>query len=304
MTTNASNPIVVQELNLNELPLFKKGKVREVYDLGESLLLVTSDRISAYDVVLPDGIPWKGRVLTAISCFWFEKIKDLVPHHVLSSKIEDLPEEVKKYSQQLEGRFLIVKKTKPLPVECIVRGYLVGSGWKEYQKTGSVCGIPLPEGLKEASKLPEPIFTPSTKADEGHDENINEEEMFKLIGRDLGEKVKELSLNIYKKAADFAIEKGIIIADTKFEFGMDKEDTLTLIDEALTPDSSRFWPIDSYKEGMSPPSYDKQFVRDYLQTLDWDKEPPGPNLPEEIIQNTQQKYLEAYRLLAGTSLEK
>lgn len=299
-----SNTIVVQELNLKEYPLFKKGKVREVYDLGEHLLLIASDRISAFDVVLPDGIPWKGRVLTAISCFWFKKIEDLVQHHLVSSNLEDLPENLKKYSQELEGRFLIVKKTKPLPVECIVRGYLVGSGWNEYQKKGTVCGIALPKGLKEASKLPEPIFTPSTKADTGHDENIDEEKMFELIGKETGEKVKDLSLKIYKLAADFALEKGIVIADTKFEFGLDSDSNIILIDEVLTPDSSRFWPVESYKEGSSPPSYDKQFVRDYLNTLDWNKEPPGPKLPEEIIVKTQEKYLEAYRKLTGQSLEK
>lgn len=304
MNTDTKNPVVVQELNLKELPLFKKGKVREVYDLGENLLLVTSDRISAYDVVLPDGIPWKGRVLTALSCFWFDQIKETVKHHVISSKIDDLPSSIQKYHAELEGRFLIVKKTKPLPVECVVRGYLVGSGWKEYQKTGSVCGIPLPEGLKEGSKLPEPIFTPSTKADVGHDENIDEKQMIELIGAETGEKAKNLSLQIYSKAAEFALTKGIIIADTKFEFGFDQNNELIIIDEALTPDSSRFWPVDSYQEGTSPPSYDKQFVRDYLQTLDWDKEPPGPNLPKEIIQKTQEKYLDAYRQLTGLSLEK
>jgi len=289
------------ELNLTEIPLFKKGKVREVYDLGDKLLLIASDRISAYDVVLPEGIPSKGKVLTALSCFWFEKMKGVVPHHVISSNIEDLPKELQNYKDQLKGRSLIVKKAKPLPVECVVRGYLAGSGWKEYQKNRSVCAVPLPEGLKESSQLPEPIFTPATKAETGHDENISEAVMNEIIGKEVGQKVKEISLELYKKAAAFAKEKGIIIADTKFEFGFDGEE-LILIDEVLTPDSSRFWPIDSYKEGESPKSFDKQFVRDYLESIKWNKKPPAPNLPEEVILKTEEKYLEAYSQLTGKSL--
>jgi len=302
-TESSRNEGVVQEVKLQEFPLFKKGKVREVYDLGDQLLLVTSDRISAYDVVLPNGIPWKGKVLTALSCFWFDKMKDLVPDHVISSKIADFPESLHKHAAILEGRTLLVKKTQPLPVECVVRGYLVGSGWKEYKQSGSVCGIPLPKGLQEASKIPEPIFTPATKAETGHDENISFDQMVELIGKPTGDKVKQLSIEIYNRAAEFALKKGIIIADTKFEFGFEKEN-LILIDEALTPDSSRFWPIDSYQVGSSPMSFDKQFVRDYLESIHWDKNPPAPSLPEEVVLKTQEKYLEAYRQLTGTSLEK
>lgn len=304
MKTESSKPDqAVLEVNIKEIPLFKKGKVREVYDLGDRLLLVASDRISAYDVVLPEGIPDKGAVLTGLSCFWFERMKSVVPHHVISSDVNELPRELAPYFPLLRGRSLIVRKTKPLPVECVVRGYLAGSGWKEYQKSRSVCGVPLPGGLKESSKLHEPVFTPATKAESGHDENISEAEMKNIIGEEAGEQVKKISIEIYKQAAGYALQKGIIIADTKFEFGYDG-DQIILIDEALTPDSSRFWPVDKYKEGESPFSYDKQYVRDYLESIRWNKTPPAPSLPEEVIRKTQEKYLEAYQQLTGHPLDK
>lgn len=301
--TTPSQRDVILETALPGIPLFKKGKVREVYDLGETLLIVASDRISAFDVVLGNGIPWKGKVLTALSCFWFDLTKEIVPNHLLSSRNSDFPKQLQPHAAVLRGRSLWVKKTQPLPVECVVRGYLAGSGWKEYQQSQSVCAVPLPKGLKESSQLPEPIFTPSTKADGGHDENISEKQMKKIIGEETGEKVKQLSLEIYKKAAAFAQKRGILIADTKFEFGL-KGGELILIDEILTPDSSRFWPEASYREGTSPASFDKQFVRDYLESIRWNKKPPAPALPEEVILKTQEKYLEAYRRLTGHSLEK
>lgn len=273
----------------------KRGKVRDIYDLGDKLLLVVTDRISAFDVILPNGIPNKGMVLNQISKFWFRQTMDLIPNHFLSSDVNDYPEVFQKYSDVLNGRSMLVKKTNPLPVECIVRGYISGSAWKDYKNSQSVCGINLPDGLQESSKLDKPIFTPSTKAEEGeHDENITFEKTVELIGKELAEKVKNISISLYSKARDIADDKGIIIADTKFEFGIDNTNgELILIDEALTPDSSRFWPKDQYKPGGSQPSFDKQFVRDYLSSIDWDKTSPGPELPEEVVKKTSEKYLEA-----------
>ena len=282
---------------LNELNLVKQGKVREIYDLGENYLFVASDRISAFDVVLGSEIPDKGKVLNLISAFWFEKTSHIVKNHMIEYRFENFPENLKKFSY-LKDRAMIVKKLKVLPVECIVRGYLVGSGYKEYKKQGTVCGIKLPEGLKLASKLENPIFTPSTKADEGHDENISFEKMVDLIGKEKAEKVRDISLALYNFAYQYAIERGIIIADTKFEFG-EIDGEIVLIDEVLTPDSSRFWPAESYKVGENPPSFDKQFVRDYLEEIGWDKKPPAPSLPPEIIEKTREKYIEVYEKLTG-----
>jgi len=283
------------------LPLkhFKSGKVRELYDLGERFLMVATDRISAFDSVLPNGIPRKGAVLTQISLFWFDFLKDIVQNHVLVSDFEQFPDELKKHIE-LDLRSLIVKKAKPIPIECVVRGYLAGSGWKGYQENGQVCGIALPEGLKNSSKLPEPIFTPATKAESGHDVNVSVEAAVEQVG-DVVYDLQKLSLDIYKKAAEYALTKGIIIADTKFEFGM-FEDKIILIDEVLTPDSSRFWPADEYQPGANQPSFDKQYVRDYLLEISWNKEPPVPELPEEVIKNTSEKYLEVYERLTGASL--
>jgi phosphoribosylaminoimidazole-succinocarboxamide synthase len=266
--------------------------------LGDKLLIVSTDRISCFDVVLPCGIPGKGEVLTALSCFWFDFLKETLPHHFITARIEDYPAQLLKYADQLRGCSMLVKKTKPLPIECVVRGYLSGSGWKEYAKSGSVCGIKLPAGLRESEKLPRPIFTPSTKADTGHDQNVDQQYVEGLLGRETAGALRRLSIEIYAKAGGYAAGKGIIIADTKFEFGMDAE-KIILIDEVLTPDSSRFWPVDGYKPGRPQPSFDKQFVRDYLETLDWDKAPPAPDLPAEIIEKTSQKYLEACRLITG-----
>ena len=284
--------------NPSDLKKFRSGKVREVFDLGDRLLFVASDRISAFDVILPDGIPDKGKVLTQLSLFWFEFLKKITRHHFLTSDLGDL---VKKYPE-LVGRSMFVRKTKPLPIECVVRGYLAGSGWKEYQKSGTVCGIRLPAGLKESSELPSPIFTPSTKAETGHDENISFEQASKMIGQVKAEKVRDLTIKIYSAARDDARSKGILIADTKFEFGELPDGSILLIDEVLTPDSSRFWPADQYQPGASQPSFDKQFVRDYLETLSWNKQPPGPSLPEEIIQKTRAKYLDAYERIVGEPL--
>ncbi len=286
---------VVMQTDFSGVKAPKRGKVRDIYDLGDKLLIVASDRISAFDVVLPEGIPGKGRVLNQISKYWFGKTEDIIQNHLISTDVDDYPEEFQKYRDVLKGRSMLVKKTKPLPVECIVRGYITGSGWKEYQRDGSVCGIPLPAGLVESSKLENPIFTPSTKAEEGeHDENITFEKAAELIGRDLAEKVRDVSIALYSRARDIAEEKGIIIADTKFEFGIDeKTGDLVLIDEALTPDSSRFWPKDEYKPGGSQKSFDKQFVRDYLSSIDWDKNPPAPSLPPDVIEKSSEKYHEA-----------
>src|SRR5256884_3608731 len=278
----------------------RSGKVREVFDLGETLLFVATDRISAFDVILPDPIPHKGAVLNQISAFWFKRFND-IENHLVTANPEDFPKELQSFREQLAGRSMIVKKTKPLPVECVVRGYLAGSGWKEYQQSQSVCGIKLPAGLKLASQLPEPIFTPATKAEEGHDENIDMKRCAQIIGEELADRVKALSLEIYSRGRDHAAQRGIIVADTKFEFGTVDQDLL-LIDECLTPDSSRFWPKDEYAIGQSPPSFDKQFVRDYLETLDWDKTPPPPRLPKEVLEKTSAKYLEAFRRLTGNEL--
>ncbi len=286
----------VYETNFPNLNLLKKGKVRDVYDLGEHLLMVASDRISAFDVVMPNPIPDKGRILTKISLFWFDIMKSLVENHVVSSNVEEYPESCRPYAESLKERSMLVKKAEPLAVECIVRGYISGSGWNSYQKDCTVCGIRLPEGLKESEKLPEPIFTPSTKADVGHDINIDFEEASKLIGAELAEKARSLSLAVYQKGAELAAERGIIIADTKFEFGKIGND-LILIDEVLTPDSSRFWPKSSYEPGQSQKSFDKQYLRDYLNTLNWDKTPPAPTLPDDVIENTRNKYLEALTIL-------
>jgi phosphoribosylaminoimidazole-succinocarboxamide synthase len=286
-----------------ELPGIKKmrsGKVREVFDLGDTLLFVVTDRISAFDVILPDPIPNKGAVLNQISAFWFKRFNDIA-NHLVTADFEEFPKELQKFREQLAGRSMIVKKTKPLPVECVVRGYLAGSGWKEYQQSQSVCGIKLPADLKQASQLPKPIFTPATKAETGHDENIDMQRCVQILGEELANRVKALSLDIYSRGRDHAAERGIIVADTKFEFGTVDGDLL-LIDECLTPDSSRFWPEDEYAVGQSPPSFDKQFVRDYLETLDWDKTPPAPRLPKDVIEKTSAKYLEAFRRLTGSDL--
>ncbi|MDQ3565059.1 MAG: phosphoribosylaminoimidazolesuccinocarboxamide synthase [Pseudomonadota bacterium] len=300
---NSQIPETLYETNLEALPLIGRGKVRDIYAVGDAhLLIVTTDRISAFDVVLPDPIPGKGTVLTALSRFWFDRTRHIVVHHLASLPLDAVLDDPSERGA-LEGRALVVRRLKPLPVEAIVRGYLIGSGWKDYQKTGAVCGIALPPGLRQAERLPEPIFTPSTKAELGrHDENISFDEAADLIGAELAERVREVSIGLYAHAADYARGRGIIIADTKFEFGLDAEGDLVLIDEALTPDSSRFWPADSYALGQSPPSFDKQFVRDYLETLAWDKKPPAPRLPREIIEKTAAKYREAQsRLIDGAA---
>ncbi len=284
-----------------EVEFFKRGKVRDVYDFKDKLLIISTDRISCFDVVLPTCIPHKGEVLTQLSLFWFDLTKDIIPNHFISANLKDFPKELHKHKDILSGRSMLVKKAKSLPVECVVRGYLSGSGWKEYQQKQSVCGINLPKGLKESDKLKEVIFTPSTKEDVGHDINVSQEYVEKKLGKDVTDKLKKISIAIYKKARDYAESKGIIIADTKFEFGI-YEDEIILIDEVLTPDSSRFWPKDQYKPGGPQPSFDKQFVRDYLETLDWDKTPPGPNLPDTIVKKTSEKYLQALKMLAGINL--
>jgi phosphoribosylaminoimidazole-succinocarboxamide synthase len=289
---------IILQTEFKDLKLFRRGKVRDVYDLGDKLLIVSTDRISCFDVVLPNGIPYKGKVLTGLSVFWFDFLKSVLPNHFITADVNLYPAEVKKYKQDLLGRSMLVRKSKALPVECIVRGYLAGSGWKEYQKSQSICGIKLPDGLKESSKLPGIIFTPSTKAEEGHDLNVGTDFVEKQLGKNITDQIKNLSIAIYKKAADYGWAKGIIIADTKFEFGI-HEGAVTLIDEVLTPDSSRFWPLDDYAPGRAQSSFDKQFVRDYLESLTWDKTPPAPQLPEEIIVKTTQKYLEAFNKLTG-----
>lgn len=289
---------VVLQTNLEDIKLLRRGKVRDIYEVDSYLLIVATDRVSAFDVVLPTGIPGKGKILTQISLFWFEKMKDIVENHLVSSKVEDFPEPLPKYKKILEGRSMLVKRAKPLAVECIVRGYLSGSGWKEYQKNRAVCGIKLPEGLLESSRLPEPIFTPSTKAEEGHDINITFEETIKIVGKEIAEKIKEYSLAIYKKASEIAEKKGIIIADTKMEFGI-YDNKLILIDELLTPDSSRFWSMKDYSPGKPQDSYDKQIVRDYLISINWDKTPPAPQLPDEIVRKTSERYEEIFRILTS-----
>lgn len=287
----------VRETNIETLNLIKRGKVRDIYDLGDCLLMVATDRISAFDVVMPNPVPEKGKILTQISLFWFEIMKPFLPNHVISANVDDYPEICRPYSDILRSRSMLVKKAEPLPIECIVRGYISGSGWNDYQMSGNVCGIKLPEGLKESDKLPEPVFTPSTKAESGlHDVNIDFEKTVEKIGKPLAEKVRTLSLEIYNKGADLAYNKGIIIADTKFEFGLLDND-LILIDEILTPDSSRFWPRSSYKPGGAQKSFDKQYLRDYLLSINWNKKPPAPSLPQNVINNTRNKYLEAFQQL-------
>lgn len=292
---------IILETNFSKLNRVKTGKVRDLYDLGDSLLMVATDRISAFDVIMPNPIPDKGKVLTQISLFWFETMNSLVRNHVISSDVSDYPESCRPYAEILDGRSMIVKKAEPLPVECVVRGYISGSGWKSYQQDRTVCGIKLPDGLIESDQLPEPIFTPSTKAELGeHDINIDFEETVRLLGEETAHRVKELSLAIYRKGATLALEKGIIIADTKFEFGL-LDGEIILIDEVLTPDSSRFWPQQHYEPGGTQQSFDKQYLRDYLLTLDWDKTAPGPELPDKVIANTRKKYIEALSLLTGSS---
>jgi phosphoribosylaminoimidazole-succinocarboxamide synthase len=294
-------PIVMQT-NFADLKLVNRGKVRDIYDLGEHLLIVTSDRISAFDVMMNEGIPNKGFVLTQISKFWFEKMTDIIPNHIVATEVDDFPAVTHKYRDQLAGRSMLVKKASPLPVECIVRGYVSGSGWKEYKATGSICGIQLPAGLVESQQLSEPIFTPSTKAELGeHDENIPFAKAVELCGGDLAEQARNATIAIYNRARGLADARGIIIADTKFEFGV-YEGKLIWIDEALTPDSSRFWPKDLYRPGGLQPSFDKQFLRDYLETLDWGKKAPAPPLPEEIVRKTGEKYVEALTRLTGITL--
>jgi len=291
----------VIETKIEALNLIKRGKVRDIYDLGDYLLMVATDRISAFDVVMPNPIPDKGKILTQISLFWFEIMRPVLPNHVISANVDDYPEKCKPYSEILRGRSMLVKKAEPLPIECIVRGYISGSGWNDYQVSGRVCGIKLPEELKESDKLLEPVFTPSTKADSGlHDVNIDFEKTVEKIGKPLAEKVRKISLEIYNKGANLAYKKGIIIADTKFEFGLLNND-LILIDEILTPDSSRFWPQPSYQPGGPQKSFDKQYLRDYLLSINWNKKPPAPSLPQYVITNTRDKYLEAYRQLTNAT---
>ncbi len=288
--------------NFPTLNLWRRGKVRDVYDLGETLLFVASDRISAYDVVMNEPVPGKGEVLTAFSLFWFDRLGDIVPNHLITADVERFPEECLPYRDQLRGRSMLVRKTRPLPIECVARGYLAGSGWKEYQKSGTVCGITLPEGLQQSGRLPEPIFTPATKAEEGHDMNISFQEAAELVGPRIAGQARELTLQLYTSAGRIAEERGIIIADTKFEFGLDPDGQLILIDEALTPDSSRFWLASSYKPGSEQQNFDKQFLRDYLESTNWDKTPPPPPLPQSVIEGTAAKYREALERLTSGSV--
>jgi len=293
--------MALYESQIRSLPRIGKGKVRDIYAVGaDKMLIVTSDRLSAFDVVLSDPIPDKGRVLNEMANFWFERLGHIVPNQLTGIDPETVVAEDEK--PQVRGRAVVVQKLKPLPIEAVVRGYIIGSGWKDYQRTGRICGIELPKGLQQAQKLPEPIFTPATKAESGHDENISFADVEQLIGPELAARVRDISIRLYKEAADYAATKGIIIADTKFEFGLTKENQLVLIDEVLTADSSRFWPKDSYRVGISPPSFDKQFVRDYLETLDWNKEPPAPKLPADVIARTSEKYREALQRLTGRTL--
>ncbi|MBA2604404.1 MAG: phosphoribosylaminoimidazolesuccinocarboxamide synthase [Acidobacteria bacterium] len=308
---------------LDGLTLHRRGKVRDVYELGDDLLMVTTDRISAFDYVLGSGIPDKGKVLTQLSAFWFERLSDLVPHHLLSTDADTFPEPARSHASVLLGRTMLVRRTEPVPIECVARGYLSGSGWKEYQQSGRVCGVDLPRGLRESDRLPEPIFTPATKAESGHDVNISEEEAGAAVGPELVARLKALTLEIYRRGVEHAASKGIIIADTKLEFGLaspppagtgggrapgaktpgTEAREIVLIDEVLTPDSSRFWPSDQYQPGQGQPSFDKQFVRDYLEAIAWNKKPPVPSLPDEVVQRTREKYIEAFRLLSGRDLQ-
>ena len=293
-------PDTLYQSELSSLELIGRGKVRDLYAIDDDhMMIVTTDRISAFDVILPTAIPGKGAVLTTVSRFWFERMRDIIPNHIATLSLADVLSN-REEREQVRGRAMIVNRLRPLPVEAIVRGYLVGSGWKDYQKEGAVCGIPLPTGLQLAEQLPMPLYTPSTKAEVGeHDENIDFQQTVELMGAKLAEQVRDVTLHIYREARDYAAGRGIIIADTKFEFGLDGKGNMVIIDEALTPDSSRFWPLDGYRPGVNPPSFDKQFVRDYLETLDWDKTPPGPELPEEVMRKTAEKYLEAQRRLTG-----
>jgi phosphoribosylaminoimidazole-succinocarboxamide synthase len=304
--TTVTTPLL--RSNLPGIPLVNRGKVRDVYAIDDQrLLFVASDRLSAFDVVMPNGIPDKGRILTQISLFWFQRLRDMIRSfvvrtHLISANAGVYPNQLKPFHDQLDGRSMLVRKLKIVPIECIVRGYLSGSGWKDYQQTGTICGIKLPEGLRESDKLPEPIFTPSTKAESGHDINISPAQAATIVGERLAGQLADYSLALYKAAADYARMRGIIIADTKFEFGLDEGGNLVLADEVLTPDSSRFWDVETYQPGRPQDSFDKQFVRDYLETLDWNKEPPGPELPEEVVLKTREKYLEAYSRLTGKTL--
>ena len=299
---NSAAPVL--ETSFSDLRLLRRGKVRDVYEVdADHLLIVATDRLSAFDCVLPTPIARKGEVLTALSRFWFDKLGHIAPHHLVTAQVELMPESVRRHAGSLRGRSMLVRRAEVFPVECVVRGYLAGSGWKDYRRTGEVCGHLLPVGLPESAELPEPIFTPATKAEAGHDENISEARMGEILGEEVTSFLRNTSLNLYKEASDYARERGIIIADTKFEFGRDKEGRMILIDEVLTPDSSRFWPAKEYAPGGPQPSFDKQFVRDYLETLAWDKQPPAPALPAEVAAQTTSRYLEAYRLLTGKSLE-
>ncbi len=285
------------------MSLINRGKVRDLYRIDDArLLLVATDRLSAFDVVMPNGIPDKGRILTQISLFWFERLRGIVRNHLITANVQAMPPALRPYTEQLEGRSMLVRKVKILPIECIVRGYLSGSGWKEYQQSGKVCGVTLPAGLRESDKLPAPIFTPSTKAESGHDMNITFDETIQIVGDTVAIKLQELAIGLYRAAADYALTRGIIIADTKFEFGLDDGGNIILADEALTPDSSRFWDVAKYAPGRAQDSFDKQYVRDYLETLDWKKEPPGPVLPDEVVAHTRAKYLDAYERLTGKPL--
>jgi len=295
------NTPVIRETNLPGVELLARGKVRDIYALGDRLLIVASDRLSAFDYVLPTGIPDKGRVLTQLTLFWLDFLRDLMPTHFLSASVDDYPDPLPRYRDQLEGRSMLVKRAQIVPIECVARGYLSGSGWKDYLRTGGVCGIPLPPGLRESDKLPEPVFTPATKAQTGHDENISFEEAAGEAGTELAARLRDLTLDIYRRAADYAAGRGIIIADTKFEFGL-LDGELILADEVLTPDSSRFWPMETYRPGGPQPSYDKQYVRDYLESIRWDKQPPAPPLPPEVTLRTSEKYKDAYRALTGQEL--
>ena len=292
----------IMRQDLPGIPKVGQGKVREMFELDDQLLMVATDRISAFDVILPNAIPQKGKVLTQLSAFWFEQLQGVVSHHLISVRVDEFPAPLQPFREELAGRSMLVRKCIPLPIEFVVRGYLAGSGWAEYQHSETICGNRLPSGLVESAELPEPIFTPATKATTGHDENISFDRVVEIIGPELAEQIRDLSLQIYNRARESALEKGIILCDTKFEFGMEGS-RLLLIDEVLTPDSSRFWPVDEYEPGKSQPSFDKQFIRDFLETLDWDKNPPGPELPRAIVEATSQRYLEAYRRLTGKELD-
>jgi phosphoribosylaminoimidazole-succinocarboxamide synthase len=292
----------LMKTDLSGVKLHGRGKVRDIYDLGDHFLIVATDRLSAFDVVLPSPIPNKGKVLTQMSAFWFDRFKDVVPNHVVSTDVGKYPQNLHQFRDQLQGRSMLVKKAKVFPVECVARGFLTGSGLKDYNKTGSVCGIKLPPGLRDSDRLPEPIFTPATKAETGHDENISEEQAAKIIGQDTARRLKELTLQLYSRGVEYARTRGIIVCDTKFEFGL-IDGRISIVDEMLTPDSSRFWPADQYSPGKPQPSFDKQFVRDYLEKIGWNKQPPAPELPDDIVKATSAKYVEALRLLTGHDLQ-